>query len=207
MNGSSRMLALLIIGALAMALAGCGADAGGPAGGSGTQAGAAAGAGSGTDSGSEGGSNADHAAGTHTAHADHGAPDEADAGTSPSESSEPAAAEPAQPEPAYTIDAEIEQRDDGYYLHVTTNLTLSTENYGLAHVEGEGHIHLYINGSLIGPIVDLEPVLLDRLKEGRNEVRVALAKNNHSLYAGASKTIEVDVAAVSDPPAPQDTAS
>jgi hypothetical protein len=189
-----RIAALMLAAmALAAALAGCGAEAG---------------AGGDEHAGHAG--HADHAAsgatGTETGAAE---ADAADSGVSgeagASDTSAPA--EPAPEEPAYTLEAEVEQREDGFYLLVSTNLKLSKDNYGRSPVEGEGHIHLYVNGSLIGPITDFEPVLLRNLREGENVVRVELAQNNHSVIPGTSRTVRFENAPLSGSPAPSDTGS
>jgi len=185
----ARVAMLLAAATFALALAGCGANGGGNA----------------PDTG-------EHAPG-HGGHAEHeagGATDNATAdGDNPGDAIPDASAtgdanpdafaanddRPGAPDaPAYTLDAEVEQREDGFYLLVETNLKLSKEHYGRSPVEGEGHIHLYINGSLIGPITALEPVPLTNLKEGENVVRVELAQNNHSVIAGTSKSVRFEVA-------------
>lgn len=97
----------------------------------------------------------------------------------------------------YTLDASVEKRGDGYYLMIETNLKLSEENYGRAAVEGEGHIHFYLNGSLKGPITDDAPFLLEGLEEGENKIRLVLAHNNHSVSYGVSKELTVEAEQIS----------
>jgi hypothetical protein len=70
--------------------------------------------------------------------------------------------------------------DDQAQLFVRTNLAFSKENYGKAHQEGQGHVHLYINGRLIGPLQEEGPhVIKWHLQNGENEIKLALASNSH----------------------------
>jgi hypothetical protein len=82
----------------------------------------------------------------------------------------------------YTLDASIEQEGDKYFIFWDTNLTFSEENYGGAPVEGEGHVHLTING-LTDPLMDdTTPHELVNLRNGENIIIMNLANNNHALY-------------------------
>lgn len=90
--------------------------------------------------------------------------------------------EPDEAISGYTLSAVINEE---YQLVFDTNLELSEDNYGKSHEEGQGHVHLYINDQLIGPLLHMgphqtEPFLFD----GENEIRLVLASNNHieSIY-------------------------
>ena len=71
----------------------------------------------------------------------------------------------------------------GWNLEVTVgDFTLAPESVSTDHVDGEGHLHLYIDGEkitrLYGPwyfLGDLEP--------GEHEIRVELSSNDHSALA------------------------
>src|SRR5690606_26261347 len=82
----------------------------------------------------------------------------------------------------YTLSGYVNEQNE---LLIETNLTLSKENYNGSHQEGEGHVHLFVNGKLIGPLQDKEPFLIaNLLEDGDNTIRLALASNNHdeSVY-------------------------
>lgn len=83
---------------------------------------------------------------------------------------------------AYKLDAEVVQRAEQYVLDVDTNLNLSAEKYAQNHHEGEGHIHMYLNGRLIGPLLNNGPtaISLTLLNKGENTVKLVLAGNNHA---------------------------
>ncbi len=71
----------------------------------------------------------------------------------------------------------------GYNVHiVTTGFTWAPERASLAHIAGEGHAHLYVDGEKVarvyGPWHHLE-----RLPAGDAEVRVTLNTNTHDDYA------------------------
>ena len=97
-------------------------------------------------------------------------------------------------EAGYKLDASVKQEGEAYMLIVSTNLNFSEVNYGRSHVEGEGHIHLHVNGRLIGPIMSTEPYELKNLNPGTNNIKLVMSANNHdtSKYA-VSKELTVEV--------------
>ena len=71
----------------------------------------------------------------------------------------------------------------GWNLHVmTTNFVFAPERSGASHVPGEGHAHLYANGTkiarLYGPWFHI-----DSLPAGEVEIEVTLNTNDHSGIA------------------------
>ncbi|NNE53915.1 MAG: hypothetical protein HKN30_16125 [Sulfitobacter sp.] len=86
----------------------------------------------------------------------------------------------------------------GYNLQVTTrNFTFSPMNASGAHVAGEGHAHVYVNGRKVGRLYG-EWMHLDALPKGDVEVAVTLNANDHRPLAvggtpiTASQTITVE---------------
>lgn len=102
-----------------------------------------------------------------------------------------AASEPEKSQ--YTLDATAYKENDSYFLNIETNLNISKENYGIKAVEGEGHIHLYINGSLIGPIQETSGYPLPMMKKGTNEIKLVLATNKHAESYKVSKELSIEV--------------
>ncbi|GLS05570.1 hypothetical protein GCM10007860_27270 [Chitiniphilus shinanonensis] len=102
------------------------------------------------------------------------------------QSTAPVAATAAKP---YRLEAVLDRRDGLYTVAARTNLALSIAHYGGAHVPGEGHVHLYVNGRLIGPITSDQPLYLPPLVKGDNLVRLVLASNDHveSIYGVAAE--------------------
>lgn len=71
----------------------------------------------------------------------------------------------------------------GYNLHIETqNFAFSPQNASLAHVAGEGHAHVYINGVKLGRFYG-PWVHLDHLPEGEVTVEVTLNANDHRPLA------------------------
>ncbi|OAN80849.1 hypothetical protein A8B78_10790 [Jannaschia sp. EhC01] len=71
----------------------------------------------------------------------------------------------------------------GYNLHILTeNFTFSPQNASLAHAEGEGHAHVYINGVKLGRFYG-PWVHLDGLPDGDVIVEVTLNANDHRELA------------------------
>ncbi len=71
----------------------------------------------------------------------------------------------------------------GWNLHIrTTDFTFAPRNSGLAHVDGEGHAHVYANGVKLGRVYG-PWVHLDKLPEGPVEIEVTLNANDHRPLA------------------------
>ena len=77
----------------------------------------------------------------------------------------------------------------GWDVHVaTTNFMFSPDHLDGPPVAGEGHVHLYIDNSLmimLGPWYHI-----DSLTPGPHEVRVGLFNNDHSAYSINGQHIE-----------------
>jgi hypothetical protein len=72
----------------------------------------------------------------------------------------------------------------GNDLHLDFDLAdfqLSFENVGKEKVEGQGHIHLYIDGQKVMKIYESQYVWKN-LETGKHHVRVELAHNDHEPY-------------------------
>lgn len=95
--------------------------------------------------------------------------------------------------PAHTLSGSVNDRME---LVIETTLSFSEENYGRVHQEGEGHVHLYINGRLVGPLKHAGPHDIARhLQEGDNAIKLALASNSHNEAAYNTKyefTVSID---------------
>ena len=91
---------------------------------------------------------------------------------------------------APTLDIEAVRDGAGWNLRViTTNFTLTPERIGGAHVPGEGHGHVYLNGvkqaRLYGPWYHI-----DKVPDGDVELRVTLNSNDHSALAVGDTPLE-----------------
>lgn len=70
----------------------------------------------------------------------------------------------------------------GWNLQVkTTNFRWAPWNASLAHVPGEGHAHLYIDGEKITRLYG-EWFIIPELSSGMHEIKVGLSANNHDAY-------------------------
>lgn len=77
----------------------------------------------------------------------------------------------------------------GHNLRISTQgFRFAPERAGAAHVPGEGHAHLYVNG--VKTRVYSEWFHLDGLGPGTHEIRVTLNANDHSPYAAGSVMLE-----------------
>lgn len=71
----------------------------------------------------------------------------------------------------------------GWNVHaVASDYTLAPENASTEHVEGEGHMHLYVDGQKVTRLYG-EWWHLSSLTEGDHEIMVELSANDHRAYA------------------------
>ena len=80
--------------------------------------------------------------------------------------------------------------DTGANLYVDTQgFVFAPQSAGDAHVPGEGHAHVYVNGVKIGRLYGTA-FPLSKLAEGANEVRVTLNTNSHDEYTWDGGTVD-----------------
>lgn len=87
----------------------------------------------------------------------------------------------AEDNPRLEVEA-VRDPASGWNLHIITrNFRFAPENASTAHVPGEGHAHVYVNGTKIGRYYG--PWLhLARLPEGGAAVEVTLNANDHRPF-------------------------
>lgn len=86
------------------------------------------------------------------------------------------------PTPSLTLEA-FEDPKSGWNIHaVPTNHTIAAMSASTPHVDGEGHMHLYVDGERVGRIYN-EWVHLGALSPGEHEIRVELSANSHAPLA------------------------
>lgn len=113
--------------------------------------------------------------------------------------------EAAGPIPAVDL-AVTPDPKSGWNVHATVeNLVFAPRSAGLDHVDGEGHLHLYVDGEKVARLYG-EWWHLDSLAAGEHEITVEATANNHSPYVvddepiAASVTIEVAADQATAPP-------
>lgn len=78
---------------------------------------------------------------------------------------------------------------EGYNLELeTSNIEFVPQEPGIEHVDGQGHAHVYIDGTKIGRFYE-KHIYLGKLAPGKREVRVTLSDNTHNEYAVDGETI------------------
>jgi hypothetical protein len=81
----------------------------------------------------------------------------------------------------------------GYYIQLTVeNFDFAPEAVDGAHVPGQGHAHLYVNGEKITRLYGTE-YYLDAVPSGDVEIRVTLNSNDHRTYAHHGAIIQAVV--------------
>ncbi len=101
-------------------------------------------------------------------------------------------------EPRPSVNAElVDDPAGGWSLHaVPSNFRLAPENASGGHVEGEGHMHLYVNGEKVARVYETW-YQMPPLPAGTHEITVALQTNDHAQLAvggvavAATTTLEV----------------
>lgn len=103
------------------------------------------------------------------------------AANEPHGSAAPACAQDGRAEAGgYWLDAKLTRNANAWLLTPQTNIQFAPEQYGGAAVPGTGHIHLYLNGTLIGPITHAGPVSLPLLDRETYVVKLALTTSDHN---------------------------
>ncbi|TCP52326.1 hypothetical protein EV586_1112 [Tumebacillus sp. BK434] len=64
----------------------------------------------------------------------------------------------------------------------TDNIRLAPEHYSGMHIPGEGHIHLFVDGSITRIGVKESTYVLNDLTKGKHTLEATLHTNNHQPY-------------------------
>jgi len=98
------------------------------------------------------------------------------------------------PEPHPSVTAElVEDPAGGWSLHaVPSNFRLAPENASGDHVDGEGHMHLYINGEKVARVYETWHQM-PPLPAGTHQVTVALQTNDHAPLTAGGTAVETTI--------------
>ncbi|WP_186775444.1 YHYH protein [Rubripirellula tenax] len=78
----------------------------------------------------------------------------------------------------------------GIEVHLSlSNFELSSKNVDQAHIDGQGHAHLYLDGVKVTRLFD-NTYQLDNVATGSHTVSVELVSNDHRVYSIAGHSIE-----------------
>jgi hypothetical protein len=78
------------------------------------------------------------------------------------------------------------------------DFSLDPDSMGSAHVEGYGHVHIYLDGTYLEAIGTSSYTFSD-LTEGGHTLGAVLAQNDHVEYADTYQEVSVEVASAGDP--------
>jgi heme/copper-type cytochrome/quinol oxidase subunit 2 len=90
--------------------------------------------------------------------------------------------------PSVTIDATVDPKSGWNLQFPTEGIKISAEAASTEHVDGEGHMHLYVDGVKLGRMYG-EWWHLSTLTEGEHEVTIELNGNDHAPYAVGGEPI------------------
>ena len=100
--------------------------------------------------------------------------------------------EAPQPHPSVIVEL-VDDPAGGWSLHaVPSNFRLAPENASGAHVDGEGHMHLYVNGEKVARVYETW-YQMPPLPAGTHEITVALQTNDHAPITAAGTTVETTI--------------
>ena len=90
-----------------------------------------------------------------------------------------------------TIDVTVHEGVSGYNVSIeTTNFTFTPENVDEAHVDNEGHAHIYVDGVKINRMYGEWYHLSSLGDSGEHIIRVELSTNDHKTYAFEGEKID-----------------
>lgn len=72
------------------------------------------------------------------------------------------------------------------------NLKISSEHVGHDPVQGEGHLHIYVDGKQKAVLNTEAPVKLENLTPGKHTIKLDLQNNNHTPLQ-VEKVFEIEV--------------
>ncbi len=93
----------------------------------------------------------------------------------------PALSPQGQTKPSLEMKVEVNREKATITFH-TENFHLSPEHYSGMHVPGEGHIHLFVDGSPSRISVKENVYVLQSLSKGKHKIEATLHTNNHQPY-------------------------
>ena len=100
--------------------------------------------------------------------------------------------EAQEPHPSVTVEL-VDDPAGGWSLHaVPSNFRLAPENASGGHVDGEGHMHLYINGDKAARVYETWHQM-PPLPAGTHEITVALQTNDHAPLTAGGAAVEATV--------------
>lgn len=80
-----------------------------------------------------------------------------------------------------TLDVVVTVNGTSATVEVKTDMKFSKEHIGMQRMDGQGHIHMYLDDG--DKTVVSDPVMVyNDLKPGKHEVKVSLHNNDHTPY-------------------------
>lgn len=100
--------------------------------------------------------------------------------------------EAPEPHPSVIVEL-VDDPAGGWSLHaVPSNFRLAPENASGAHVDGEGHMHLYVNGEKMARVYETW-YQMPPLPAGTHEITVALQTNDHAPLTRGGVAIAANI--------------
>ena len=99
----------------------------------------------------------------------------------------------ASPTPTIQIVPPTTPNVDGFKVQLTfDNIELVAAPDGAAHIDGQGHAHIYLNGLKLGRLYE-DNFELGSLQPGNYALRIALNTNDHRPYVAFGQPIETEL--------------
>jgi hypothetical protein len=89
------------------------------------------------------------------------------------------------------MDVKLDISGNKVTVTVNTDMKISSEHYGMAREQGEGHVHMYLdNGDKIGVKEGYKE--FPNLSKGKHTLKVSLHNNDHTPY-DVTKTKDFEI--------------
>jgi hypothetical protein len=84
-------------------------------------------------------------------------------------------------------------KDNNVFVEcIVPNFNFSKENVNTKAKDGEGHIHLFVNGKKVTKIYKAA-FIIKGLPKGKHQIKIEVAHNNHTPYEGLVEEFEVEI--------------
>ncbi|WP_135550957.1 hypothetical protein [Paenibacillus cymbidii] len=90
-----------------------------------------------------------------------------------------------------TLDVIVTVNGTSATVEVKTDMKISKDHLGMQRMEGQGHIHMYMDDGEKTVVSDPTVVFGD-LKQGKHQVKVSLHNNDHTPY-DVNKSVNFEI--------------
>ncbi|MVP01611.1 hypothetical protein [Paenibacillus lutrae] len=91
------------------------------------------------------------------------------------------------------LDAQLDQNGTAATIsYKVRNLAIAGDRLGETHTDGQGHLHLYVDGVQKAMLKTDAPVRLENIPPGKHTIKLSLQQNDH-VAINVEKVFEIEV--------------